>query len=85
MWEEVEPINQNGIQTQYEIRFEPNTTSFGVQGGSVLSTIAGQYIITGLEEFVEYIVFVRSYTSAGPGPYSDNITVITLQDGACSM
>ena len=37
--------------------------------------------ITGLEEYVEYNISVRAYTSVGPGPYSDPVTERTLEDG----
>ena len=37
--------------------------------------------LTGLEEFVEYNISVRAYTSQGPGPFSDNITQLTQEDG----
>ena len=37
--------------------------------------------LTGLEEYVEYNISVRAYTSTGPGPYSDPVTVRTLEDG----
>lgn len=81
VWEEVEPIHQNGIQTMYEISFVPNTSIAGIGGGSEMSTNPGQFVLSGLQEFIEYIVSVRSYTSAGPGPYSDITTVTTLEDG----
>ena len=38
--------------------------------------------LTGLEEYVEYNITVRAYTSVGPGPYSDPpITERTMEDG----
>ena len=64
----------------YEIEYEPlecnlineyiNTT------GPVLMVN-----LTGLEEYVEYDITVRAYTSEGPGPYSDPVTKRTLEDG----
>ena len=36
---------------------------------------------TDLEEFVNYNISVRAYTSVGPGPYSDPVTARTLEDG----
>ncbi len=80
-WNEVEPIDQNGIQTMYEIRFVPNTTIDGVEGGSRLTTTSRQFSLTGLEEFIVYIVSVRSFTDVGAGPYSANSTVRTIDDG----
>ena len=38
--------------------------------------------LTGLEEYVEYNITVRAYTSEGPGPYSDPlVTERTLENG----
>ena len=36
--------------------------------------------ISELEEYVEYNISVRAYTSVGPGPYSDGIINRTLED-----
>ena len=64
----------------YEIKYEPlecelieyiNTT------GPVL-----MMNLNDLEEYVEYNITVRAYTSEGPGPYSDPpVTERTLEDG----
>lgn len=37
-------------------------------------------ILSELEEFVQYNVSVRAYSSVGPGPYSVHITEETLDD-----
>ena len=37
--------------------------------------------LTGLEGFIEYNISVRAYTSQGPGPFSDDITQMTQEDG----
>ena len=81
-WEEVPAINRSGIITMYEVQYDPLDT-FGqlsietvITSGPVLTLN-----LTGLEEFVEYNISVRAYTSTGPGPYSDPVTVRTLEDG----
>ena len=84
-WEEVPAIDQNGIIIMYEVQYEPLETfgdqifteTINIMNASMLATI-----LTGLEEYVEYNITVRAYTSVGPGPYSDPpITVRTLEDG----
>ena len=68
----------------YEIEYEP-LDSFG--GELVVESIntTGPVLmmtLTGLEEYVEYNITVRAYTSEGPGPYSDPpVTERTLEDG----
>ena len=37
--------------------------------------------LTGLEEYVNYTISVRAYTSVGAGSYSDGVTVLTFEDG----
>ena len=73
-WEEVPAINQNGEITTYEIEYMlleifGEEISTNTSNGSVL-----MMVLTGLQEYVEYNISVRAYTSAGPGPYSDPVT-----------
>ena len=83
-WEEVPPINQNGIITTYEVRYIPeasfqdqiSTNSVNITNTSILTTI-----LTGLEEYVEYNISVRAFTSEGPGPYSPDVVEITDEAG----
>ena len=79
-WEEVPAIDQNGVITQYEVEYTQSTfTSVTMtQTVTVASTMA---VLTGLEEFVEYSIRVRAYTSVGPGPYSDAVVETTDEDG----
>ena len=81
-WEEVPAIDQNGIITQYEVEY--NQTTFS--GASMYSTTTVDSStlmvdLTGLEEYVEYSIRVRAYTSVGAGPYSDVVMETTQQDG----
>ena len=74
MWEEILPIERNGIITEYVNLFVKTLSP-----GSINTTDLN-VIILGLEEFIFYNIFVRAYTSVGPGPYSVPITNQTLQD-----
>ena len=68
----------------YEIEYEPlDTFDCGLMVESVNTTDPVLMMnLTGLEEYVEYDITVRAYTSEGPGPYSDPpVTERTLQDG----
>ena len=81
-WNEVPAIDQNGIITQYEVEY--NQTTFS--GATMYSTITVDSStltvdLTGLEEYVEYSIRVRAFTSVGAGPYSDVVNVITSEDG----
>ena len=79
-WEEVPAIDQNGIITTFEVFLEPlqfrELLTAGYVNTSDLSTI-----IAGLQEFVEYDISVRAYTSVGPGPLSPAVTNRTFEDG----
>ena len=68
----------------YEILYEPLETFGGQITSDTVNTSDGSVlmmVLTGLEEYVEYNISVRAYTSAGPGPYSDPVTNTTLEDG----
>ena len=81
-WEEVLPIDQNGIISIYEVQYEP------LQFNESLSTLVTNTTdmavnLTKLQEDVEYNISVRAYTAIGFGPFSTEITEMTFEDGEC--
>ena len=89
-WEDVPIINQNGKLIAYQVQYDPSET-FGGQittestNSSDISLLCT--VLTGLEEYVEYNISVRAYTSVGPGPYSVEISNMTEMDSklACQV
>ena len=79
-WEEVPAIDENGIIITYEIEFVPLQFTEILVTGSINTTNL-LINITGLQEYVEYDISVRAYTSVGPGPFSVAITNRTFEDG----
>ena len=81
-WEEVPAIDQNGIITRYEVEYNQTTFS-GATTYNTTTVDSSTFMVdlTGLEEYVEYSIRVRAYTSVGAGPYSDTVNVITSEDG----
>ena len=79
-WEEVPMIDQNGIIINYEVQFEPLQFTGELETETIITTNLTASI-TGLEEYVQYNISVRAYTSVGPGPYSDPVTERTFEDG----
>ena len=68
----------------YEVQYEPLETFGGLIFTDTTTTTELTTTLTGLEEYVEYNITVRAYTSEGPGPYSDPpVTERTLEDGMC--
>ena len=81
-WEEVPAIDQNGIITQYEVEYNQSTFSGATMYNTTTVDSSTLMVdLTGLEEYVEYSIRVRAYTSAGAGPYSDTVNVTTSEDG----
>ena len=81
-WEEVPAIDQNGIITVYEVQYVTLETCNGSIYTLNTNTTMLNTTLTDLEEYVEYNITVRAYTSVGPGPYSDPpITERTDEDG----
>ena len=81
-WEEVPPIDQNGVITMYEVMKIPLED---FEGAIVMKTVnvsrSVQFVeLKELQEHVSYNISVRAYTSVGAGPYSVIQTVQTLQD-----
>ena len=81
MWEEVVPRDQNGVITMYQVLYQPLETFGGAIGPLTVNVTELTVDLTDLEEYVNYTISVRAYTSAGEGPYSDGVTVITLEAG----
>ena len=82
-WDIVPPIDQNGVITMYEVLYEPLET-FGGAIQTQTRNVSGtemSVVLTNLEEFVNYSISVRAYTSVGEGPYSDEIREKTNTDG----
>ena len=80
-WEEVPAIDQNGEIITYEVQYEPVQTFNGQISTAIMNTSMLSINLTGLQEFVDYNISVRAYTSAGPGPYSEEILNTTAMDG----
>ena len=83
-WERVSAINESGIITNYEVEFDP------LDFDDILTTITINTtnlstIITDLQEFVEYNIIVRAYTTVGPGPFSLPVAASTFEDGMCFL
>ena len=76
-WEEV---LANGIIINYEVQFEPLQFSETLTTSSVNTTNL-TVLLSSLQEYVEYNISVRAYTSVGPGPYSDPVTARTSEEG----
>ena len=78
-WEEVLAIDENGIIIIYEVQFEPLEFTETLTTRFVNITDL-TVVLSSLQEYVEYNISVRAYTSVGPGPYSDPVTQRTLED-----
>ena len=81
-WTELSDICQNGKVTLYEVQYKPLETFNVLDSATVNVTAPATTMnITDLEEYVEYNISVRAYTSVGPGSYSDPVIERTLEDG----
>ncbi len=80
MWENVLEIDQNGIITMYEVLYQPLETFDGNIITQTMNVTERSADLTDLEEFVDYNISVRAYTSEGAGPYSEEMTVMTPED-----
>ena len=83
IWEEVVPIDQNGVITMYEVMYAPLEVFAGAIGPSVknITSLSSSVVLTDLEEYVFYNISVRAYTQIGQGNFSSPITERTNEDG----
>ena len=79
-WDQVPAINQNGEITMYEVQYDPLQTFDGQISTETTNTSLMCTDLTGLQEYVEYNISVRAYTSEGSGQYSDPVTERTDTD-----
>ena len=82
-WTEVIEIDQNGIITEYEVMYEPLMNFSGLITTLTVNTTNLFITLMDLQEYVEYKISVRAYTSVGPGPYSVGIVDRTNDHCKC--
>ena len=74
----MECIDRNGMITNYTVVFQE-------QGGAVIpgevNVMERTFIASGLTPHINYTFTVAGVNSNGTGPYSDDITVLTDEDG----
>ena len=83
MWGEVVPIDQNGVITMYEVMYTPLEDFDGAIMTRTTNVTELSVLLVDLEEYVNYTISVRAYTSVGAGNYSDPVTELTNEDGKC--
>ncbi len=64
----------------YEVLYQPLETFDGAIMTQTMNVTERSANLTDLEEFVNYTLSVRAYTSEGAGPYSEEMTVMTPED-----
>ena len=78
-WNEVYPIDQNGIIIIYEVDYQPVQVFNGSMTVDVVNTTNTTILLSNLHEAVQYNMTVRAYTSIGPGPFSSHVLSFTQE------
>ena len=67
----------------YEVMYTPLETFEGTleSNSTIVLEPTRSVNLMGLEEYVNYSISVRAYTSVGAGPYSVAVTVLTEEEG----
>ena len=81
MWDEVVPLDQNGVITMFEVMYTPLEDFDGAIMTRSTNVTELSRLLMDLEEYDNYTISVRAYTSVGAGPYSDPVIVLTNEDG----
>ena len=74
-------MDQNGVITMYEVLYQPQETFNDEIEEMTVNVTELTANLTDLEEYVNYTISVRAYTSVGEGPYSEGIIELTDEDG----
>ena len=83
MWDEVIPIDQNGVITMYEVMYTPLEVFVEAIGTGLVNVTCPSMsvVLTDLERFTFYNISVRAYTQLGQGNFSSPITERTDKGG----
>ncbi len=86
-WSEVPSIDQNGVINTYEIMYSQLNDRQEVVFTNITNTSASDLSVTlqYLQEFVNYNISVRAYTTVGPGPFSGTVMELTSEDSKCVL
>ena len=79
LWDEVPVTERNGIVTGYEVEYRQMTFS-SIEVTQTMETEELSITLPDLQEYTEYSIRVRAYTSEGPGPYSNETVTLTHED-----
>lgn len=75
-------MDRNGNITLYEVEYiQTMLSDEAVYNTTVVDSLTFMLEVTDLEEYTEYFVRVRAFTSVGPGPYSGTVMGRTDEDG----
>ena len=80
-WDIVSEIDQNGVITMYEVLYVPLETFDGAIEENTTNVTGRIATLTDLQEYVNYTISVRAYTSVGAGPYGDGVIEMTNEAG----
>ena len=78
-WNDVIPIDQNGIIITYEVDYQPAQMFNGSMNVDVVNTTNTIILISNLHESVQYNITVRAYSRIGPGPFSGHVLSVTQE------
>jgi hypothetical protein len=80
-WDQILPIDQNGIITGYQVLYTPLVTYGGEIGAKTANSNVSVSILEDLQEYTMYSINVTAHTQVGVGPYSLAIFSTTFEDG----
>ena len=87
MWNNIQEIDHNGILIAFEVLYVPLNIFNGVIAENTVNVSSNNrsIMLTHLQEYVEYNISIRAFTSVGAGPFSTTITGRTSEDGKMEL
>lgn len=84
------PLNTNGDIESYDVQYRRigSPVDAALSGFFQIQTLSVNVTMALLQDLVPFSVYnitVRANTAAGPGPFSEEISAATLEDGECTV
>ena len=79
-WNEISPIDQNGLIVAYEVLYIPEKNFNGILSSQAINITDTIGVLENLVPFVNYNISVRGFTAAGAGVWSEPVIATTHQD-----
>lgn len=83
IWDEISVMGSSELIIAYEVTYLPLQTFHGAIGENSINVSGSDQslFLVDLQEYVNYSITVKGYSTVGPGPANSPLILLTLQNG----